>query len=222
MTRKKAATAKKTAAKTGAKAETQTTAVQEALQVTWLLKGKLKSERMAYLKIGALLVHVRDDNLFGELKHPTIEDYAQERLKLGRASLYRYLQVYDWAREFHPDWLQPKPEGFIPEFSDADDLMWIERTLKDTPLSKTASAELQAMRAKGLAGDLKEGELEKWRKKGGRLPAGLKTFLSNVRLMRRRAAQVKDMPAEAFNLMDSLIAVLDNTVKAHPQESTVS
>ena len=135
--------------------------VQEALQVTWVLKGKLKNERMAYLKIGALLAQVRDQQLFSALKHPTIEDYAEGRLRLRRASLYRYLQVYDWVREFHPEWLLPKPKGFIPEFSDANDLMWIERTLKEGKLGKTAKAELEVLKAKGLDGTLKDDELER-------------------------------------------------------------
>ncbi|MEK9135767.1 MAG: hypothetical protein AAB393_01485, partial [Bacteroidota bacterium] len=71
-------------------------AVQEALQVTWVLKGKLKSAQMAYLKIGAMLAQVRDKKMFSTLKHPDIEDYAWQRLKLRRSALYQYLQVYDW------------------------------------------------------------------------------------------------------------------------------
>ena len=110
------------------------TPVQEALEVTWVLKGKLKSAQIAYLKIGELLAQVRDRKLFAELKHPSIEDYAQERLGLGRSSLYQYLQVYDWVRESHPEWLEPKPKGFIPYLSGANELMWIEHTLADAAL----------------------------------------------------------------------------------------
>ena len=84
---------------------------QEALQVTWLLKGKLKSAQMAYLRIGQLLAQVRDQKLYEDLHHEDMEDYADVRLNLGRASLFRYLQVYDWAVASHPEWLQPKPPG---------------------------------------------------------------------------------------------------------------
>jgi hypothetical protein len=186
--------------------------VQEALQVTWVLKGKLKSAQIAYLKIGSLLAQVRDNNLFSALKHPNIEDYGQERLNLGRASLYRYLQVYDWVSESHSEWLQPKPEGFIPYFSDATDLMWIERTLAGNKLTEKARSELEILRTRALEGKLKDGELDEWRKKGGRVSNGLKSFLSKVRLLRRRSPEIEDMPAEGIRLMDELIEVLDNAL----------
>ena len=37
------------------------TPAQEALQITWLLKGNLKNARIAYLRIGSLLSKVRDN-----------------------------------------------------------------------------------------------------------------------------------------------------------------
>ena len=46
------------------------TAVQEALEVTWVLKGHLKSLQIAYLRVGALLARVRDQKLYAALKHP--------------------------------------------------------------------------------------------------------------------------------------------------------
>jgi hypothetical protein len=190
--------------------------VQEALQVTWVLKGKLKSAQIAYLRIGALLAQVRDNKLFSALKHASVEDYAQERLKLGRASLYRYLQVYDWVRASHPEWLQPKPKGFIPYFSDANDLMWIEHTLADGKLTQEARAELEVLRARALEGTLRDGELDQWRKKGGRVTDGLKSFLSKVRVLRNRGSVLKNMPTEAITLMDELIEVIDNALHAQP------
>ena len=102
------------------------TAVQEALQVTWLLKGNLKNAQIAYIRIGKLLARVRDRKLYAALKHPDIESYAQERVNLRRTSLYRYLQVYDWIAKFHKDWLEPHPKGFIPDLNDTADLMWME------------------------------------------------------------------------------------------------
>ena len=161
-------------------------------------------------------MRVRDGTLFSALKHPSIEDYAWKRLKLKRASLYRYLQVYDWVRESHPEWLLPKPKGYIPEFSDTNDLMWIEQALKNRKLGKQARAELTAMREKALEGNLKDDELEAWRRRGARTTSGLKSFLSRIRLMRRRGSEVKDMPEEAIKLMDALIDVIDKAVDAQP------
>jgi hypothetical protein len=201
----------------GAKAKPRTL-VQEALEVTWLLKGKLKSAQIAYLKIGALLAQVRDNKLFSALKHPNIEDYAQERLSLGRASLYRYVQVYDWVSESHPEWLQPKPKGFIPELTDAGDLMWIEHSLAGGKLAEKARTELEALKAKALEGKLKDGELAEWRRRGGRTSIGLKSFLSKVRLMRRRGSELKNMPAKAISLMDELIKILDNALESQDAE----
>ena len=213
MTTKK--TTKSAKKKTAEKSPLQM-AVQEALQVTWVLKGKLKSAQMAYLKIGAMLAQVRDKKMFSTLKHPDIEEYAQKRLKLRRASLYRYLQVYDWVRKSHAKWLEPKPEGFIPYFTDAVDLMWIENRLEDAKLAKEARKELETLKAKALEGQLKDGELDKWRKKRGSKSVGLKTLLSNVRLIRRRSSELKNMPAEAIKLMDELIEILDNALDAQP------
>ena len=92
--------------------------VAEALQTTWLLKGKLKSAQIAYLRIGELLVKIRDLKLDAALSHPSLEDYAEKRLQLGKSSLYRYIRVYEWVRDAHPQWLADKPEGFIPELDD--------------------------------------------------------------------------------------------------------
>jgi len=65
------------------------TAVQEALEITWVLKGHLKNAQISYLRAGAMLAKVRDKKLYSALQHPDIESYAETRLNLGRASLYR-------------------------------------------------------------------------------------------------------------------------------------
>jgi hypothetical protein len=74
---------------------------------------------------------------------PTIEDYAQRRLGLRRAALYKYLQVHDWLRDHHPAWLVRRPKRFIPELSDASALVWIERKLRDRHSSDSFRAELE-------------------------------------------------------------------------------
>ncbi len=52
--------------------------VQEALQVTWLLKGNLKNAQLAYLWVGTLLAQVRDKQLCAALGHTDLEDYGAQ------------------------------------------------------------------------------------------------------------------------------------------------
>ena len=140
--------------------------VQQALQVTWLLKGHLKNSQLAYLRVGALLARVRDEKLYAALKHPDIESYAEQRLHLGRASIYRYLQVYAWVGASHPEWLQPKPKGFIPSLADAAGLIWIEGKLAGRGLDPARRAALEALRQKGLDSSLTKKEVSTFRRKG--------------------------------------------------------
>jgi len=140
-------------------------AVQEALQLTWLLKGQLKSMQMAYLRIGAMLISARDEKMFTTLGHPDIEDYAEKRLNLGRASLYRYISVYDWVKASHPEWLEKKPKAFIPDLSDVADLMWIETKLADKTTDVATRAKLASLRTRGLDGKLRQRDLRNFRTK---------------------------------------------------------
>ena len=78
---------------------------QIANQVTFLLKGHLKNARIGYIRAAKLLARVRDEKLWKALKFPDIEAYARQDLGLGRSSLYHYLQVHDWLRDYHPAWL---------------------------------------------------------------------------------------------------------------------
>lgn len=192
----------------GARSEKQET-VQEALQVTWVLKGQLKSARMSYLRIGAMLVRVRDEKLFTALNHPDLEDYAEKRLKLGRSSLYQYVRVYDWVKASHPEWLEKKPEGFIPELTDVADLIWIENELKRADLSAKDRTELQNLRDKGLAGELRQDELQNWRNKG-RKPDTVRSYLNKFRSLRTRCARIVGMPTEVIKCLDDAIDILQN------------
>jgi len=144
--------------------------VKEALETTWTLKGHLKNAQIAYIRVGVLLAKVRDRKLYKALGHANMESYAEERLRLGRASLYRYLQVHDWIQEFHKEWLEPKPKGFIPDLADAGDLIWIERELGRKDLDAKKKADLDELRKKALDGRLREGDLGRWRVRPGRLP----------------------------------------------------
>jgi hypothetical protein len=97
-TRKKPATRKakkSTAKKAGTTAQKPPTPGQKAWQVTWQLMGELKRMQRAYLRVGAMLVEVRDRKYYADLNHPDIESYAAQRLHLAKTSLYKYLNVYD-------------------------------------------------------------------------------------------------------------------------------
>jgi hypothetical protein len=185
-------------------------AVQEALQVTWVLKGQLKSVQLGYLRVGALLTQVRDKNMFGALKHPDIEDYAEKRLNLGRSSLYKYLQVYDWVVKCHPEWLKPKAKGLIPDLNDVADLIWIENELAAKDLSAEKKAALETLQEKALNGQLRKGELGKVRRTGQKGAEGLKSFLSKLRNLRMRGSQLVGMPPEVVTHLDAAIAILKN------------
>lgn len=190
----------------------QKTASQEALEVTWTLKGHLKNVQIAYIRVGALLAKVRDKELYKALHHENMESYAEQRLNLGRASLYRYLQVYDWISEFHKEWLEPKPKGFIPELSDVADLIWIEQKLAQKNLAAKTRAELEELRAKALDGRLRKGDLDEWRRRGRGGEQALKSFLSKVRFLRKRGSELASMPSEAITHLDAAIEIIRNAL----------
>ena len=186
----------------------------EANQLTWLLKGRLKSAQLHYLTIAAMLIRVRDRKLFAVVKCASLEEYAEKKLGMKKSSLYKYLQVYEWVAEFHKAWLLPKPKGFIPELNDVTDLMWIERKLTEKGLKRQTRSELETMQKAALEGSLKDSDLETWRKVGGRIENALRTFLGKIRLLRRRGSQVKNMPNDAITHLDAAIESIRNAVSA--------
>ncbi len=103
--------AKKTSKKVAGK---QTSPAQEALQITFVLMGNLKRAQLMYLFIARQLADVRDRSLYAALGHKDMEDYAHQRLDLGRSSLYNYLHIYDWVKQAHPEWLGKNVKGKIP------------------------------------------------------------------------------------------------------------
>jgi len=201
--------ARKKARKSGKPAAPRT-AVQEALQVTWLLKGNLKNAQLAYMRVGALLARVRDEKLYAALGHADIERYAEQRVSLGRASLYRYLQVYDWIAKCHPEWLKPKPKGVIPDLSDAAGLIWIEGELAKDNLDAKRRAALVELQKKALSGSLRQAELNAFRRQGRPARDALKAYLSKLRLLRERGTKLASMPAEVLAHLDSAIDILKN------------
>jgi hypothetical protein len=184
--------------------------VKEALETTWTLKGHLKNAQIAYIRVGVLLAKVRDRKLYKALGHADMESYAKERLRLGRTSLYRYLQVHDWILEFHKEWLEPKPKGFIPDLADVADLIWIERELAKKDLDEKKRAALEELRKKALDGRLREGDLARWRRQGRQGEDAVKSFLSRLRLLRKRGSALATMPPEVISHLDAAIEILKN------------
>jgi hypothetical protein len=179
---------------------------QRAVEITFVLKGHLKNAQLAYLRVAALLAKVRDERMFAALKHPSMEDYAAKLLGLQRASLYRYLQIYDWAREFHTAWLARKPKGFIPQLTDAYALMWIENHLKHSNVSDAMRRTMERLRSKALAGQLTLAEFQELQAQAGKHTTPLRALLRALRAAKRRAAAVSGLPAELSADLGGLVS----------------
>ena len=179
-----------------------------ANRITYFLKGDLKNLQTDYLHAGAKLAKIRDEKLYRALKHESMEDYAAKRLGMSRTSLYRYLQIHDWAKKEHPGWLAKHPKGFIPELTDAYGLMWIDQRLADPHLGADTRKDLEALRKQGLAGSLPESQLEKFRKRGEKRHDTLGAIAASLRALRRRAAALGDFPPAALSEIDSALEVL--------------
>jgi hypothetical protein len=208
--RNKQSTAKKSATKKDPRAwEKGLTLCQVASRLTWKLKGELKRLQKSYLRVAEQLARVRDERLWAEMKnpvHPDIEDYAQKRLGLKRASLYRYLTAWDWVSKNHPEWLKAGYKDTIPDMTDILDLIWIDKELKKGDLAETKKEALTKLQKKAEAGDLKKGELGKLRKKVNRSSDdGLKSVLSELRSLREVVNRLAVKP-------DGLVADLDHAI----------
>jgi hypothetical protein len=182
-------------------------AAQEALQTTWLLKGSLKNAQLSYLRVGKLLALVREKKMWETLGHPSIEDYAGKRLQLGRSSLFKYMGVYDWTLKNHPEWLQPKPKGFIPDLSDVANLIWIDQELARKNLSPKKKAALSSLQEKALTGKLQQGEIKQVRAKN-RNP--FKALTSTLLRARKVASQLSNTPPEVVSHLDAAITLLQH------------
>lgn len=184
---------------------------QEALQINWLLQGDLKNVQLTYLRVARRLADFRDRKLYLAIKHKDIESYADEHLSLQRASLYRYLRVYDWVKANRPQWLKPHPKGFIPELTDLVDLAKIEKELAKKGLAPEREKALKELRDKALDGKLLEGELDSLqRRRSNMRELGLRAVLSSLRAVRKRAANLASMPQQVIAYLDSAIGFLDN------------
>jgi hypothetical protein len=222
--RSKKTTPKKTAKKNATKStqkdprawEKGLTLCQIASRITWKLKGDLKNLQKAYLRVAGQLVRVRDERLWAEMinpRHPDIEDYAQKRLGLKKTSLYRYLLAYDWVSKNHPEWLDPDFKDTIPDMADIIDLVWIDKELKKDDLAEKKKEALTDLKEKAEAGDLKKGELGKLLRQRNRSQSDYaKSILTELRSLRKRAAQRNALSSEAMTQFDVLIGTVAKNV----------
>jgi hypothetical protein len=200
---------------------TKPSPAQRANQMTFVLKGHLKNAQISYLRVAAGLAAMRDERLFAALKHDSLESYAKQRLGLGRAAVYRYMQIHDWVREFHPAWLAKKPKGFIPELSDAYALMWLDRRLAAGEIEPTLRRTLEKLRKKALAGELTQDEFETVRSGASRERSPLDGFLSSLRTARRKAKSIPSLPPAVLADLDRVIARIEALADATKQVARI-
>lgn len=216
MAKRKTPTKPKNAATDPKAWEKGLTLCQIATRLTWKLKGDLKNLQKSYLRAAGQLARVRDERLWAEMKnprHPDIEDYALKRLGLKRASLYRYLAAWDWVSKSHPEWLAPGFKGTIPDMADILDLIWIDKELKRSNLSEKKSTALTNLQKKAEAGQLKKGELGKLRKQVNRnAEESVKSILSDLRSLRRRADQAHTLSDKVLSAFDALIDLVESEI----------
>jgi hypothetical protein len=147
---------------------------------------------------------------YAELGYADIESYAEQRLRLGRASLYRYLQVFDWVVQNHPEWIQPAPGTFVPDLSDAADLIFIEKQLPRKDLAPATRENLEVLKEKALKGELKQKDLDPYRRRTGTNRDWRKGFLSLLRSVVQKGKKLKGMPTEVIDHLERAIDVLDH------------
>ena len=185
---------------------------QIASRFTYFLKGDLKRKEQLFILIAKKLVRVRAAKLWQTLKHASIEDYARKRLGLQKTSLYNYLQIHDWLKEFHPAWLARKPKGFIPDLTDSSALMWIEKYVRDQSPPDALRKELEAMRRKALTGALTDREFRALRNRLRGSVAPLRAMLNRMRALRRGADRVPRFPAAARAALDEAIRAVEQSL----------
>jgi len=183
---------------------------ERANRITFFLKGDLKNLQTAYLRIGGKLAQIRDEKLYAALKHASLDEYAQKHLGLRRAALYRYLQIYDWARRKHRDWFAKHPKGFIPELTDAYGLKWIEDQLDDEHVGPETRKELETLRRKALDGTLTQRELDAFRRRGEKRRDSVTAVAASFRAARRRLAALPDVSPALLAEIDAFLAHLQS------------
>ena len=188
---------------------------QIAHQLTWQLEGWIKRIQVLYILVGIQLAKIRDEQHWKALRHPTIEDWAQKRLGLQRATLYHYLQVHEWLKREHPAWLKPKPKGFIPHLTGASALMWIEQQLRRRGLSESLRKDLAAMRAQAMRGTLTDDEFRDLRARVRGTTEPLRAMLARLKSLRREADGVPGFPDASSDALDEAIRALERSLASN-------
>jgi hypothetical protein len=215
-TKAKGATTAKAQAKPKAKssAPKESSPLQKAVVVAGGITGQLlaflKNRQITFLKIGALLVDVRDQKLYEPLHHKNLEEYAWKRLRMKKSALYSYMQGYEWVKAHRPKWLESPVEGQIPDLTDIGDLILIEKELADKNLDPDKKEGLEKLQEKALAGDLADGELAAFRQRTRRSSdESGKAYLSDLRAMRRRGVERPNVvPAKVIEYLDAAIELM--------------
>jgi hypothetical protein len=180
--------------------------VQVAVQVNWELKGCLKNVQLTFLRAAKLLARMRDEKLYLLLLHPTIEEYAEEHLRLRKSQLYKYLRAYDWVKAKHTDWLEKAPEGDMPDLNDIADMLQIEKELARTNLDPDKRRALEDMQKRAEKGELGERELSALRKRTQRSTKdALKGLLNKLNAARRQAEGMNSLTPDVMGDIDSAI-----------------
>lgn len=184
--------------------------LEEGLQLTEYLKHSLQTVRVAFLQVGMLLDQVREKKLFAAMGHADLESYALDRLRLGRASLYRYMQVYNWVLAHHPEWIQPSPGTVIPDLSDIADMIRIDKKLEDPGLEQGQRATLEGLRKKAHEGNLRKKDLTAAQKASDDASEDWAQILARLREDRQSIASLQHVPAEVLSHLDAAIDIFAN------------
>jgi hypothetical protein len=213
--RKVKKTTKKTpSAKTKSETPQTGTPTREEVHVIGMITGqilaKMKNIKMNFFDIGELLVKVRNEKLYEDLHHDSLVSYAAEHLHLGHTTLYKYIEVYEYAKKFHPKWLERPLTVTVPDLYDISDLMWIEEQLTKKDLPSVRKTILEKLRDKALAGDLPKRELMELRRKGRGAKGSLDVAIRYLQLAKRQVSNSADPLREAINHIDAAIEILQN------------
>lgn len=220
-TAKKTTTAKKstnTKKKPGAKKQWSPAqlAVQAAGKITGDLINNLQNIRKTFLKIGMLLTEVRDRKFYETLHHKDMAEYALKRLDMSKTAMYRYMQVYEWARAKHPEWLDPtKKKKRIPELTQAVGAMWADQELAKENLEPERKATLEKLQKKALARKLTVKELRAAQQRTNKLNPnkGTAKMLASLRAMRKRG--------ERDGVSAQLLAAVDSAIRVAEHDLTI-
>ncbi len=186
---------------------------QKALSVTQAILKNLAILQKAFLRVVMLLGQVRDEKLYAELGHATIEAYAAAELKLKRSALAMYLRVYDWLRKNHPDLLKPGAKVKLADLQDAIDLIWIEEELTRESLPADKKAALQDLQRKALDGTLRRSEVRAYKASGNnKITDGNRAFLSKLRRLREYGAALAGLPEGVIGHLEAAIDILNGAV----------